>query len=86
MGRFLMQKKGCVSLYRKIYSSREFKKLLKDNGWESTGRWNGDHEIFSNGTDTIPIDNREVNRMIQFRLIKEYNLVDKKDKKKVAIM
>lgn len=62
-------------MYRKQYSSREFKKLLKNNGWYSTGRWDGDHEIFSDGVHTIPIA-LNLNRMIQFRLIKEFGLVE----------
>ena len=63
-------------MYRRTYDSREFKALLKNNGYKSV-RTTGDHEIFSNGVNTVPIA-KDLNRMICFRLIKELNLVESK--------
>ena len=56
----------------KTYTAREFKKLLSRNGYKSL-RWNGSHEIFSNGENIISINIRP-NRMVCERLIKENNL------------
>lgn len=56
----------------KIWSIREFKKLLHFNGYEYV-RSNG-HLIYSNGKRTISITNNRINKMIARRLIMEYSL------------
>lgn len=61
---------------KKVYTAREFKRLLIDNGYEHK-RTTGDHLIYSNGTNTISFNVRNLNRMVARRLIKENNLVSK---------
>lgn len=56
----------------KVYTDRAFAKLLKDNGYEKI-RSNGDHIMYSDGTNTISV-NRGINRMVAQRIIKENNL------------
>lgn len=56
----------------KVYTDREFSKLLKRNGYKKK-RTKGDHFIYSNGERTISI-NKGINRMVAQRLIKEYDL------------
>lgn len=58
---------------KKIYTSREFIQLLKQNGFTHK-RTKGDHYIFKNGTKTISVNIRGLNRMVAQRLIKENNL------------
>lgn len=55
------------------YSDREFKKILRDNGY-SFLRGSGDHLIYSNGKNKITIK-KNLNHMIILRLIKENNLI-----------
>ena len=59
----------------KEYTYREFRLLLRDNGYVFQ-RQNGDHVIFTNDTNTISIPNhgKKLNKMICRRLIKENNL------------
>lgn len=62
-------------MYKKQYGFREFKRLLRENGYELV-RTSGSHYIFENRdskTITVPLN---LNRMIEFRLIKEYELID----------
>ena len=56
----------------KVYSTREFIKILKRNGYTHT-RNKGDHLIYKNGNRSVTI-NRDLNRMVAQRLIKENNL------------
>jgi len=51
---------------------RIFEKVLKENGYKLI-RTRGSHCIYSNGNRTLTI-NRDVNRMVAKRLIKEYEL------------
>ncbi|WP_026523265.1 type II toxin-antitoxin system HicA family toxin [Butyrivibrio sp. MB2005] len=59
---------------KRIYSGRDFEKLLKDNNYQRS-RQRGSHIIFSNGNKTLSINLRNPNRMVVERLIKEYELV-----------
>lgn len=61
---------------KKTMSVRDMKKILNENGYKYI-RCKGDHFIYSNGVNTIVI-NRNLNRMVAERLIKENNLVWKK--------
>lgn len=57
----------------KVYSFKEFSRLLKDNGYALL-RTNGDHYIYGNNSgDKITI-NCNLNPMVARRLIKEHNL------------
>ena len=60
----------------KNFSSREFNKILTDNGFELI-RKKGDHYIFKRGSDTVATTNggSGMNMMVCRRLIKTYNLV-----------
>ena len=60
----------------KNFSSREFNKILTDNGFELI-RKKGDHYIFNRGSDTVATTNggSGMNMMVCRRLIKTYNLV-----------
>ncbi len=58
----------------KRYSDREFKRVLKDNGFEPI-RQSGDHIIYSNGKRKLT-SKKNLNHMIALRLMKEYNLRD----------
>lgn len=53
---------------------KEFVPLLENNGYREI-RSNGSHFIFSNGTNQITV-NKNLNRMVRKRLIKENNLVE----------
>ena len=59
----------------KEYSFREFRQLLRDNGYVFQ-RTSGDHRIYSNGLNTIsiPYHGKNINKMLVRRLIKENNL------------
>lgn len=61
---------------KKVYTSREFKRLLIDNGYVYK-RTTGDHMIYGNGKNTISFNIRNLNRMVARRLIKENNLITK---------
>lgn len=59
-----------------IYSVREFRKILKKNGY-TLQRTSGDHEIWINAQGkhiSIPNNGKCINIMITRRLIKENNL------------
>ena len=57
---------------RTTYDNRSFKKLLRDKNYR-LDRYNGSHEIYTNGTNTISVP-KKLNRMIALRLIKENKL------------
>ena len=58
----------------KVYTEREFLKLLKDNGYIAS-RSNGSHVIYSKkGRNPISIP-KSMNPMIMRRLIKENGLI-----------
>lgn len=68
----------------KQYTRSEFESILKRNGWYPDKRNAGNHIIYRKsgvwGNIAIPA-NRDPNRTITNRLIKEFNLkVGKKDK------
>lgn len=60
---------GCIS---KTYSTREFERLLNDNGYKFI-RQKGDHIIYRKENNTIVIT-KDLNKMVAKRLIKENNL------------
>lgn len=59
----------------KSFSSREFNRILIDNGFELI-RKKGDHYIFKRGCDTVATTNGSsgMNQMVARRIIKTYNL------------
>ena len=62
---------------QKTWTSREFTKLLKRNGYEYS-RCSGDHMIYKRDGRTISFNvcgKRGLNRMVAQRLIKEYGLI-----------
>ena len=60
----------------KEYTERDFERLLKANGY-SLDRQKGDHNIWTNGSNTISITaGRPINRMLARRIIKENNLME----------
>ena len=63
----------------KQYSVREFKILLRSNGYDYI-RSSGDHDIYSNGKlkISIPVASKEVNKMLARRLIKENKLTERR--------
>lgn len=63
-----------IKIYTKSYNTREFKVLLKKNGFEQI-RTTGGHSIFRKGERVISINNK-LNKMICKRLIKENNLME----------
>ena len=60
---------------RKTKQMREFEPILKANGYREI-RSNGSHFIYSNGTNQITV-NKDFNKMVRKRLIKENNLIEK---------
>ena len=56
----------------KEFSSKEFKRILMDNGFEFV-RHNGDHAIYKRGGETAVV-NKKLNKMVARRLIKTHNL------------
>ncbi len=52
---------------------RGFLPILTSNGYHEV-RSNGSHFIFTNGKNTISV-NKDLNRMVKQRLIKENNLL-----------
>ena len=60
---------------RKTKQMREFEPILKANGYREI-RSNGSHFIYSNGTNQITV-NKDLNKMVRKRLIKENNLVER---------
>ena len=57
---------------KKIYTDREFDKLLRNNGY-CRDHTTGSHTIYKNGGQTISV-NRNLNRMVARRLIKQHRL------------
>lgn len=57
----------------KAYNTREFKRILLNNGFEIL-RTRGSHIIYKRNNETITI-NEGINKMICRRLLKTYNLV-----------
>ena len=55
---------------------REFEPILKANGYHEI-RSRGSHFIYGNGKNQITV-NKDLNKMVQIRLIKENNLVEVK--------
>lgn len=55
---------------------REFETILKVNGYHEI-RSRGSHFIYGNGKNQIAV-NKDLNKMVQLRLIKENNLVEVK--------
>lgn len=58
---------------KKIYTSREFICLLRNNGYDYD-RCKGDHMIYVKGGRHISVTAKSINPMVARRLIKEYNL------------
>ena len=54
---------------------RDFKPILKRNGYREI-RSNGSHFIYSNGMNQITV-NKDLNKMVRKRLIKENNLIER---------
>jgi len=61
----------------KVYSSREWERMLKDNGYQLM-RTSGDHQIWFNKNTgkTLLSTATRINPMVARRLIKENNLVN----------
>lgn len=57
----------------KVFNDREFGKILDNNGYRHL-RTKGSHSVYGNGERTISV-NKNLNRMVAQRLIKEYALV-----------
>ena len=57
----------------KSYNTREFHKILIDNGFELV-RQRGSHYIFKRGSEHVTM-NRNINLMVIRRLVKEYDLI-----------
>ena len=58
----------------KYYNTREFSRILVKNGYKCI-RKNGDHFIFENANlKKKIIINKNLNKMVMRRLIKQYNL------------
>ena len=51
------------------YSTRQIRKILKENGYTYV-RTSGDHDIYSNGTHSIPITPK-INKMLALRVLKQ---------------
>ena len=58
----------------RVYSNREFEKILHANGYEIS-RTTGDHNIYTNSKGIHITIKYPVNPCISRRLIKEYRLV-----------
>lgn len=57
---------------RKLKNLREFEPILKANGYREI-RSRGSHFMYGNGKNHITV-NKDLNKMVQLRLIKENNL------------
>ena len=57
---------------------REFELILKANGYHEI-RSRGSHFIYGNGKNQITV-NKDLNKMVQLRLIKENKLMERSDK------
>ena len=58
---------------RKPKNLREFEPILKANGYREI-RSRGSHFMYGNGKNHITV-NKDLNKMVQLRLVKENNLV-----------
>lgn len=58
----------------KSYSSDEFIKILRKNGYHFV-RQNGSHLVYEKDGDHIVITKKNINKMICRRLLKQHNLV-----------
>lgn len=58
---------------RKPKNLREFEPIIKANGYREI-RSRGSHFMYGNGKNHITV-NKDLNKMVQLRLIKENNLV-----------
>ena len=58
----------------KQYSTRDFKRILKDNGYEYS-RCKGDHATYRKDNRSITINIVNLKPIVCNRLIKEYSLV-----------
>ena len=61
----------------KLKKLREFEPILKANGYHEI-RSRGSHFIYGNGKNQITV-NKDLNKMVQLRLIKENKLMDRSD-------
>lgn len=61
---------------RKPKNLREFEPILKANGYREI-RSRGSHFMYGNGKNHITV-NKDLNKMVQLRLIKENNLMEAK--------
>lgn len=62
--------------YRKTKEMREFEPVLSRNGYKLV-RCHGSHFVYMNrNTHRIIPVNKDLNRMVRERLIKEYNLME----------
>lgn len=59
---------------KKTWTSREFSKLLRDNGYVRK-RQSGDHLIYEKDGKIISFTYNHLNRMLVKRLIKDYHLI-----------
>ena len=57
----------------KAYSTKEFQKILINNGF-SFDRCRGDHMIYKRGNGETVTINKNINKMVARRLLKEHNL------------
>ena len=55
------------------FKTREFRRILKDNGYTEI-RMKGDHATFKKNGDTITINVVNLKPIVANRLIKEHNL------------
>ena len=59
----------------KVYTTKEIKRILKDNGYSFMRYAKGDHEIWINHSgNKICIKSNNMNRMVWQRLVKENSL------------
>ena len=71
------QKIGVIKMCKhKPKRLREFELTLKANGYHEI-RSRGSHFIYGNGKNQITV-NKDLNKIVQLRLIKENNLVEVK--------
>lgn len=59
----------------KQLNSREFAKILRQNGFEYDGCGKGSHLHYRRGKDLVVLPARNCNRMWARRMIKEFDLV-----------
>ena len=62
---------------------REFEPILKANGYHEI-RCRGSHFIYGNGKNQITV-NKDLNRMVQLRLIKENKLMERSDRNEIGL-